>query len=36
MKTNKLTKGANVRWESSRMVLPEHVAAVKDYDIEKR
>ncbi|MFT9427833.1 MAG: YolD-like family protein [Sporolactobacillus sp.] len=36
MKTNKLTKGANVRWESSRMVLPEHVAALKDYDIEKR
>lgn len=36
MKANKLTKGANVRWESSRMVLPEHVAALKQYDVEKR
>lgn len=25
---NKLTKGHNLRWESSRMMLPEHVAEV--------
>ncbi|MCO7175510.1 YolD-like family protein [Sporolactobacillus kofuensis] len=29
MKTNKLTNGSNMRWESSRMMLPEHVQALR-------
>lgn len=33
---NKLTKGSNMRWESSRMMLPEHVAALKQHDIDKQ
>lgn len=28
MKPNKLTSGHNVMWESSRMVLPEHVVKI--------
>ncbi|GIO24796.1 YolD-like family protein [Oceanobacillus sp. J11TS1] len=28
MAINKLTKGHNLRWESSRMMLPEHVSAL--------
>lgn len=28
MKKNKLTHGSNMRWESSRMFLPEHVEAL--------
>lgn len=28
MKPNKLTPGANVMWESSRMMLPEHVESI--------
>src|SRR5687768_15817646 len=28
MKENKLTVGSNLRWESSRMMLPEHVGAL--------
>lgn len=31
MKGNKLTKGSNMRWESSRMMLPEHVQALRDH-----
>jgi hypothetical protein len=31
MKTNKLTKGSNLRWESSRMMLPEHVEAINQH-----
>ncbi|SFG82412.1 YolD-like family protein [Sporolactobacillus nakayamae] len=27
---NKLTEGSNMRWESSRMMLPEHVAAIRE------
>jgi hypothetical protein len=27
---NKLTEGSNMRWESSRMMLPEHVARIRD------
>ncbi|BBN99343.1 YolD-like family protein [Sporolactobacillus terrae] len=30
MKHNKLTKGSNMRWESSRMMLPEHVAVLRE------
>ena len=31
MKVNKLTPGHNLLWESSRMVLPEHVEALIKY-----
>ncbi|WP_100488735.1 YolD-like family protein [Sporolactobacillus pectinivorans] len=31
MKGNKLTKGSNMRWESSRMMLPEHVQALRKH-----
>jgi hypothetical protein len=27
---NKLTEGSNMRWESSRMMLPEHVARIQE------
>jgi hypothetical protein len=27
---NKLTEGSNMRWESSRMKLPEHVARIRE------
>lgn len=30
MKANKLTAGSNLMWESSRMMLPEHVAALNE------
>ncbi|MCQ2008565.1 MAG: YolD-like family protein [Sporolactobacillus sp.] len=30
MKNNKLTNGSNMRWESSRMMLPEHVQALRE------
>ncbi len=30
MKINKLTPGYNMRWESMRMMLPEHVQALRD------
>ncbi|WP_117168893.1 YolD-like family protein [Paraliobacillus sediminis] len=29
MKPNKLTPGSNLMWESSRMMLPEHVAVLR-------
>lgn len=37
MTDNKLTKGSNMRWESSRMILPEHVQALREHlrDLEK-
>ena len=31
MKKTKLTHGANIRWESSRMMLPEHREALIDH-----
>jgi hypothetical protein len=31
MKNTKLTPGANLRWESSRMMLPEHVEALREH-----
>ncbi|RYL94658.1 YolD-like family protein [Sporolactobacillus sp. THM19-2] len=31
MKKNKLTPGQNLRWESSRMMLPEHVQALRNH-----
>lgn len=31
MKANKLTQGQNLRWESSRMMLPEHIQALHDH-----
>lgn len=35
MKPNKLTHGFNLRWESSRMMLPEHVEAINDHNRNK-
>lgn len=35
MKPNKLTHGFNLRWESSRMMLPEHVEAINDHNSNK-
>ncbi|RYM06872.1 YolD-like family protein [Sporolactobacillus sp. THM7-7] len=35
-KLNKLTPGENLRWESSRMMLPEHVQALKKHDREEK
>ncbi|WKB34753.1 YolD-like family protein [Terrilactibacillus sp. S3-3] len=35
MKINKLTPGKNLRWESSRMMLPEHVQALHDHEVEE-
>lgn len=34
MKENKLTSGSNLMWESSRMMLPEHVEAILEYNEE--
>jgi hypothetical protein len=34
MKVNKLTEGSNLRWESSRMMLPEHVEAIKRHRVD--
>lgn len=31
MKVNKLTEGYNLRWESSRMMLPEHKEAILEH-----
>jgi hypothetical protein len=36
MKSNKLTKGSNLRWESSRMMLPEHVEAINQHAIDRK
>lgn len=37
MKPNKLTEGSNMRWESMRMMLPEHVARIReDLENEKK
>src|SRR5690554_5643228 len=32
MITNKLTVGSNLRWESSRMMLPEHVETILEHN----
>lgn len=34
IKANKLTEGSNVMWESSRMMLPEHVQAIHEWQVE--
>jgi hypothetical protein len=36
MAVSKLSKGHNLRWESSRMMLPEHVEAFLEQKKEKR
>ncbi|GIN92752.1 hypothetical protein J22TS1_38030 [Siminovitchia terrae] len=36
MKPNKLTPGYNLRWESSRMMLPEHVRALNDLSVDSK
>lgn len=38
MSTNKLTPGQNVMWESSRMMLPEHKAQIREHqkELQKR
>ncbi|WP_234396969.1 YolD-like family protein [Bacillus massiliglaciei] len=33
---NKLTPGSNMKWESSRMMLPEHVAALRQLKEENK
>lgn len=35
MKPNKLTPGSNLRWESSRMMLPEHIEAILHHNRTK-
>jgi hypothetical protein len=35
MKINKLTPNHNLRWESSRMMLPEHVEALNRHKVDK-
>jgi hypothetical protein len=34
MRSNKLTNGSNLRWESSRMMLPEHVEVINRHAID--
>jgi len=34
-KANKLTVGSNLMWESSRMMLPEHVEAIHEWQVEE-
>ncbi|MFS1514536.1 YolD-like family protein [Chengkuizengella sp. SCS-71B] len=34
MKENKLTPGSNMLWESSRMMLPEHVERINEFQHE--
>lgn len=36
MKANKLTPGSNLLWESSRMMLPEHVEALNKFAVESK
>ena len=36
MKVNKLTPGHNLRWQSSRMMLPEHVEALARHQKEQQ
>lgn len=33
MMTNKLSEGSNLIWESSRMILPEHKARIREHDL---
>jgi hypothetical protein len=35
MKMNKLSPNGNLRWESSRMMLPEHVEALNRHKVDK-
>jgi hypothetical protein len=35
MNANKLTPGSNLRWQSSRMMLPEHVEAILHHNRTK-
>ena len=35
MKASKLTQGHNLRWESSRMMLPEHVDMLNELAVER-
>jgi hypothetical protein len=35
MNVNKLTPGSNLRWQSSRMMLPEHVEAILHHNRNK-
>ena len=36
MRMNKLSPGSNMRWESSRMMLPEHVARLRQRKEEQK
>ncbi len=36
MKANKLSTGSNLRWEGSRMMLPEHVGALRSRKIDQK
>jgi len=36
MKPNKLTPGSNLKWEASRMMLPEHVAQLQERRINQK
>jgi hypothetical protein len=38
MKHNKLSKGSNMRWESMRMMLPEHIEAIQQHkkDLQRK
>ncbi len=36
MKINKLTKNQNLRWESSRMMLPEHTEKIISHNSNKK
>ncbi len=36
MKPNKLTPGQNLKWEASRMMLPEHVTQLQQYRLDCR
>ncbi|RWR06764.1 YolD-like family protein, partial [Siminovitchia fortis] len=35
MRPNKLTPNENLRWQSSRMMLPEHVERLQELDVER-
>lgn len=36
MSKSKISEGSNLMWEGSRMILPEHRAALKQYNYEKQ
>ena len=35
MKANKISEGSNLRWEGMRMMLPEHVQAIRQNEFDK-